>query len=218
MSQQHSDTEAMERFRTALGKLENDTEQAFRNIELRIDAMRNTISDREKLWQTRLEIAENELEQAINALYSCENSGDSEHPPDCSAYRQAVYDAQRKVQECKNNIEICKLAAKTFETAVQEYNTAAFKYKNELATKVSPAQQYISKHNIIVESMPTHGDTSGGTSSGTTSITQDSLRRSIRNDQNQPQPNTQEKDFTPHGIESELSPDIVEGGGKENLN
>ncbi len=101
--------EAVQAFRTALVKFEENASESITTLELEIRRAVNWIEvDRRRYWPVQVKQASEEMAQARNALERCQLKYGSEEAPSCYEQKKDYERAKRRLRYCEDQVRNVK--------------------------------------------------------------------------------------------------------------
>lgn len=133
--------QALEDFRTALSRFGGEAQDALRSAELEIRRTLEWLVEAQRRWQREVAKRRETERRAAAALSRCQASGYRDrdgyyHPPDCSAYEQALSTARFRRAEAEKQLRNAQQWEKVARDAVDSYHREARRFQNALSSEL----------------------------------------------------------------------------------
>lgn len=161
--------EALSELRGALARFTGEAQSSLNAAQLEIRRTLEWLAERQRHWQRQVRRWQQEALRAQSALTRCENSRyyDDEtgeyHAPDCSAYEEALYDAERNLRQAERELRTVQQAIQAVERAAADYQRQAQRLTTILGSDVPKAAALLASSIAILESYLAMSPPSGGT-------------------------------------------------------
>lgn len=130
MTMQVQAVEALEQMRIALNRFGGDLDEALAAAERGLRVAEEWIAERVRAWQYEVRQATEEVEDARQALASCEADTDEDgHGRSCVGEEAALASAQRQLAHAKEQLAIAQRWLQAIDSAGAEYQREALRMR-----------------------------------------------------------------------------------------
>ena len=121
-----SSIDAVKDFREALASFCEDAREALGAIDMEARRIHEwVLHDQWHFWRRQVLVRQDELAQAKADLFRRQLARISGQDPDCIEQKEAVWEAQRRVEEAEEKVEKCRQWGRLLQRALEEYQGPA---------------------------------------------------------------------------------------------
>lgn len=138
-----NDYEVLRNFHDALKRFDEKTQGNIDSIQMEIQRTLEWIDERVQYWRSKIEYAENSMDDARHDLRRCESNSDDDGYADCRYEEDALQNAEYEFEECLRNLETAQQWRITLENAIEEYYKQTPRFRNLVTDHSDKAKAFL---------------------------------------------------------------------------